>query len=395
MSVESIEPTERTKDLYDELFARVLAGAGTTEIVDAVVEACPAITQILVVDDADCEVARSPLTSTLDPRRDRWVLDVVTQGRRLGRPIVVPRREGRAIYHPAAVAGRYVGGLLVVVPLDIDDAFVTVVGRFAGLYALLAARDLELMRPGVGIDLPVVRDLLVHRGVLGADLRVRSERAGLDLTAEWVVSVIGPSARVDLRGMCDAVTAGFGYVAVVGGAVAVLVAGDDPAGAAADIGAEIQRALGTDALVCAASAEDVLSGGMARAYSAAATAARVLRTIGRSSGAVDAASLPAFVPLLKSVTSSEMDGFLDSMLGPIREFDDATSSELLRTLRVFFDEKMNTAATARRLGLHPNTVIKRQRRLTELLGGGWADGAGAVSLRLALSIDRLAADQRD
>ncbi|KXO97055.1 carbohydrate diacid transcriptional activator CdaR (plasmid) [Tsukamurella tyrosinosolvens] len=394
MSAESVEPMKRTVGLYDELFARVLSGASTNEVVEAMVTGCAAVTEALVVDGSDCEVARAPLASTLDPRRDRWVLDVATQGRRTGRPVVVSRGDTTAIYYPTAVAGRYVGGILVLTPAGFGDGFIATIGRFAGLYALLAARDLALLRPGGGVDLPVVRDLLAHQGAVDADLRTRAERAGIDVTAEWVVGVVGPSPRADLRRMSDSAGARFDYVTVFGGAVAVMHEVGDSAGTAAEVAADIRRVVGFDALVCAASTNDGASGGLSRAHATAMEAVRVLRTAGRRCGAVDVASLPAYLPLLRSLTASEVDGFVDAQLGPLREFDGATSSELVRTLRVFFDENMNTAATARRLGLHPNTVIKRLRRVSELLGGEWADGSGAVSLRLALSIDGLAADPR-
>lgn len=193
MHVGIIESTTRTLDLYDEQFARVLAGAGTPEIIDAVVAGCDTITAALVVDGVDCEVARAPASATLDPRRDRWVLDLVVEGHRAGRPVVVPREGVNAVFHPATVSGRYVGGLVVLARGDVSAGFVRTVGRFAGLYSLVAARDLALLPPGGVEDLPVIKDLLTHHTV-DSDLRVRAARAGIDLSAEWTVAVVGQLA---------------------------------------------------------------------------------------------------------------------------------------------------------------------------------------------------------
>ncbi|KXP12889.1 hypothetical protein AXK57_01175 [Tsukamurella pulmonis] len=395
MSAESLAPVRRAPDLYDDQFARVLSGAGAAELVDAVVDGYDCVTAALVVDGADCEVARAPFVAALDPRRDRWVLDAVTQGRRTGRPVVLPHGQGHAVFHPATVSGRCVGGLLVLVRGGVDDGTVAAVGRFAGLFALIAARDLALLQPGGTVDLPVVGDLLTHHGAVDAPLRARAERAGIDLSAAWIVGVVGPTSRADLRRIRAVLGAGRGvdFVSVLDGVAVVLSRGGDAAAAAADVRAEIRRVVGADVLVCAAAVDDVEAGGLVRGYEAAAGAERVLRSSGRRRGAVDVASLPAYLPLLRALSSSELAEFVHSLLGPLREFDRATSADLVRTLAVFFEENMNTAATARRLGLHPNTVVKRQHRIAELLGDEWADGAAGVSLRLALSIDALAVDQ--
>ncbi len=394
MSAEGVESITRTLALYDDQFARVLAGAGTAEVVDTVVGLCGAVTAALVVDGSDCEVARAPSSSPLDPRRDRWVLDVITEGRRTGRPVVLRRECGLAVFHPSTVSGRYVGGLLALTREGVSEAIVDSIGRFAGLHALAAARDLALLQPGGAVDLPVVRDLLTHHGTVPADLRVRAERAGIDLALEWTVAVVGPTSQADLRRIRAAIGTGCGvdFVSTLGGATVAMARSGDAADVAEAVLAEIRRTVGARVLVCAATADDAESGGLMRAHGAAMAAETVLRSSGRRSGAVDVATLPAYVSLLASVSSSEIRGFVDAVLGPLRDFDDATSSELVRTLRVFYEENMNTAATARRLGLHPNTVIKRQRRISELVGDEWADGATAVSLRLALSIDDLAGD---
>lgn len=69
-------------------------------------------------------------------------------------------------------------------------------------------------------------------------------------------------------------------------------------------------------------------------------------------------------------------------LGPLADDDDG-ARRLLATLRVFLQEGQSYARTARRLGLHENTVAYRVRRAVELSGQGSVD---AHALRAAIEL---------
>jgi DNA-binding PucR family transcriptional regulator len=78
-------------------------------------------------------------------------------------------------------------------------------------------------------------------------------------------------------------------------------------------------------------------------------------------------------------------------LGPLAGNDDA-SRRLLATLRVFFEEAQSYARTARRLGLHQNTVSYRVRRAIELTG---EPGPESATLQAALTLAPLLEGYRD
>lgn len=79
--------------------------------------------------------------------------------------------------------------------------------------------------------------------------------------------------------------------------------------------------------------------------------------------------------------------FVHRKLGRLAEADEF-AGRLLETLRVYLDELASPTRTARRLHVHPNTVVKRVERIEEILGRR-VDPA-SLSLRVAVELAPLA-----
>jgi DNA-binding PucR family transcriptional regulator len=96
---------------------------------------------------------------------------------------------------------------------------------------------------------------------------------------------------------------------------------------------------------------------------------------------------------LLSLLSRDVDRarrFLHAELGPLAGDDDSTL-RLRATLRAYLDEGRSFVATARRLGIHQNTVKYRVRQCEDALGRP----VGERPLRLAAALllaDALRAD---
>lgn len=82
---------------------------------------------------------------------------------------------------------------------------------------------------------------------------------------------------------------------------------------------------------------------------------------------------------------------LDAALAPLREYDRAHRTELTATLAAYFDATMNVTRAARRLTVHPNTVVYRLRRIRELTGYDTGATDQLVTLYLALKLNDLRA----
>lgn len=118
---------------------------------------------------------------------------------------------------------------------------------------------------------------------------------------------------------------------------------------------------------------------------AAATATEVLRLVcalGRPPGMYALDDVLLEYHLTRHDESAQP---LGALLDPLSD-----RADLLHTVRVFLDEQYDRRRTARRLGLHPNTVDNRLARVTELTGLDPATPRGVALLMTALALRDLA-----
>lgn len=115
--------------------------------------------------------------------------------------------------------------------------------------------------------------------------------------------------------------------------------------------------------------------------SAAAMASEVLRLVcalGRPPGVYTLDDVLLEYHLTRHDESANL---LSALLEPL-----SSRPDLLHTVRVFLDEQYDRRRTARRLGLHPNTVDNRLARVTELTGLDPATPRGVALLMTALAL---------
>ena len=106
--------------------------------------------------------------------------------------------------------------------------------------------------------------------------------------------------------------------------------------------------------------------GFRRSHLEAMHARRVARLTPRPAGTALRYADAALNALL-TADLGEAGEFVHQVLGPLAGDDDA-SRRLAATLRIYYDEGASFTRTARRLGVHQNTVAYRVRRAAELLG---------------------------
>jgi purine catabolism regulator len=89
--------------------------------------------------------------------------------------------------------------------------------------------------------------------------------------------------------------------------------------------------------------------------------------------------------LLSSVKNpDELRQFCNSWLSDLVLYDEQQHSDLLITLRVYFDNNGNTARTASRLSIHRNTLAYRLNRIAEITRLDLDDADVRLNLQLAL-----------
>jgi purine catabolism regulator len=96
-------------------------------------------------------------------------------------------------------------------------------------------------------------------------------------------------------------------------------------------------------------------------------------------------------PLLvrSGVSIDEWRALADRVLAPLRAYDEKHQTELVRTLRLYFDVGQNVKTAAAQLNVHRHTVFYRLRQIDEIGGHTLDDPHDQLTLRAALAIDAL------
>lgn len=118
---------------------------------------------------------------------------------------------------------------------------------------------------------------------------------------------------------------------------------------------------------------------------------RVAQLPGRRSGPVNEYRSLS----LTALATNDLDQarrFIIEELGPLANSDDATV-RIASTLRIYFEELGNATRTARRLGLHKNTVLYRLQQAEQLLGRRLEERS--LELQMALTLARVVSEGED
>ena len=117
---------------------------------------------------------------------------------------------------------------------------------------------------------------------------------------------------------------------------------------------------------------------------------RLLVELGIRSGQTGVATIDAFIPELLLARSPRLAQRLaNQVLGPLEEYAERRTSDLIETVEAFVECGHDRRATAERLHVHPNTLDYRLRRVGELTGLETGKPDHQVLLALALKQRRL------
>jgi DNA-binding PucR family transcriptional regulator len=88
-------------------------------------------------------------------------------------------------------------------------------------------------------------------------------------------------------------------------------------------------------------------------------------------------------------TREELRAFAQRVLEPLRAYDDKHQTELVRTIRLFFDVGQNIKLAASSLNVHRHTVFYRLRQISEIGGLDLDSPHDQLTLRAAIAADAL------
>lgn len=307
------------------------------------------------------------------------------------------RTEGRAVRHGddwvcAVLAGQdLLGSLVLHGRPGLDDPDRRIFERAAVVTALLLLLRRSVAETENRVRGELLADLLTSPGRDPAGLAARGRRLGVDLNRPHLVLVArsDPADRARLAGAAARHLFGTrGISAEHGDAVVLLLPDDGTPGerAAADAAGRLARLAGCTVTV---GAGRPASGpvALAAAHAEGLRCVRALQVLGREGEGSSAAGLGFLGVLLGD--GHDVEGFVTTALGPLVDYDARRGTELVRTLRAYFDCGGSLTRAKDELHVHVNTVVQRLDRIEVLLGPAWNSPERALELQLALRLQLL------
>ncbi|MFE6911991.1 helix-turn-helix domain-containing protein [Streptomyces erythrochromogenes] len=123
------------------------------------------------------------------------------------------------------------------------------------------------------------------------------------------------------------------------------------------------------------------------AHAEAVRCCTALRALGREGSGAALGDLGFLGVLLGDQT--DLGGYVRRTLGPVLDYDAKRGTDLVHTLRTYFDEGASPSRAAEALHVHVNTVVQRLDRTGRLLGRDWQHPERALELQLALRVHRV------
>jgi sugar diacid utilization regulator len=357
-----------------------------------------------VVTVQDRTMARWPADGTLD-----WRPDVAA-----GQPprtVIERLGDDSVVAAPAVLAGEVLAWLIARMPAPVGD-----VERAAVEYgALLVAVELLRERTAIEVENRLRGGLLdeLFGGGAVPDLVLKRALAfGYDLTTPSRVFLVeaaseetaGAATPVDPKSFyppvaeCAARWSATNFVAVRGGAVVVVVP-ETPDGGAAD--GTTERRFEDDLRAAPGQRPTKLALNTAvgprcdafddyrDSYLAARRGLDLLRLLGRSGELFSFRVSSLESMLLQSTRPEVIVDFISRYVEPLARYDRTHSSDLQRTLEVFFASGSALEETARRLHIHVSTLRYRLTKASALLGIDVRDSVAGLDMQVALRAARV------
>ena len=379
---------QRAEQAHDRLTDLVLRGAEVPDVAAAVAHLLDGEIAVL---DAEGE----PLAGRPAPAAE------------LAGAAAASRAEGRSVRHGelwvcAVLAGHDTLGTLVLRGRpDLDDADRRLFERAGVVTALLLLLRRSVAETENRVRGELLTDLLTAPERDPAGLTARGRRLGVDLARPHLVLVAEPADRDDddrgrLAGAARRYLFGSRGVSAEHGEAVVLVVPvapgdtDDPehtAESTARHAAERLARLAGFPVTVGAGRRAAGPAALAASYGEGLRCVRALRVLGRAGEGASARALGFLGVLLGD--GHDVDGFVGAALGPLLAYDARRGTELVRTLRAYFDCGGSLTRAKDELHVHVNTVVQRLDRVEALLGRDWNQPERSLELQLALRLQLL------
>jgi sugar diacid utilization regulator len=304
--------------------------------------------------------------------------------------VAASRAAGRAVrvgdqWVCAVLAGpELLGSLVLTGRPSLDEADRRLFERASVVAALLLLLRRSVAKAEDEVRGELLTDLLTAPTRNPTALLARGRRLGVDLAAPHAVLI----AHVDGVSRRRLAMACGRYATLVGlhAEQVVLVVDGDPAELAPRLAGSLSTAIEAPVTV-GASGPAAGPAALATAFDEARRCVRSLLALGRVGHGSALADLGFVGQLIGDRT--DLGGYVRATLGPVLDYDERRGTDLVATLRAYFECGANLTRAKDVLHVHVNTVVQRLDRIASLLGADWQTPDRALEIQIALRLHQL------
>ncbi|HEU5469769.1 MAG TPA: helix-turn-helix domain-containing protein [Actinophytocola sp.] len=363
----------RAASAHDRLADLVLRGGDIPEVAAAVADVLHG--GIIVFDASDTELARIGAEPMPPP------VAAIAAARSSGRS--VSTSDGWVC---AVLAGpELLGSLVLTGRPALTDADRRLFERASVVTALLFLLRRSVAQAEEQVRGELLADLLTTPDRNPAALLARARRLGIDLAAAHTV-LVAHTDGVSRRRLAMACARYAALVGVHAERVVLLSPDPSPGPLAGKLAAELSSTLDT-AVTVGASGPAAGPVAIAGAHDEASRCLRALLSLGRHGHGAALSELGFVGQLLGNRTN--LADYIRATLGPVLDYDARRGTELVHTLRTYFECGGNLTRAKDVLHVHVNTVVQRLDRVAALLGDDWQRPDRALEIQLALRLHSL------
>jgi hypothetical protein len=385
----------RAEDAHDRLMELVLRGGDVAEVAAEVAAVLGG--GIVFFDAAGEELARVGSTvpagpgSTSPMTRSGFAAAVGAAVTWPEEAVAASRAAGRAVrvggqWVCAVVAGpELLGSLVLTARPSLDEADRRLFERASVVAALLLLLRRSVAKAEDEVRGELLTDLLTAPTRNPAALLTRGRRLGIDLAAPHAV-LIAHVDGVPRRRLAMACARHATLVGLHAEQVVLLVADTSPTDLAPRLANLLTTAVEAPVTV-GASGPAAGPAGLATAFDEARRCVRSLLALGRAGNGAALTDLGFVGQLIGDRT--DLAGYVQATLGPVLDYDERRGTDLVATLRAYFECGTNLTRAKEVLHVHVNTVVQRLDRIASLLGEDWQHPARALEIQIALRLHQL------
>ena len=392
---------ERILSVYDTLALAVLAGRGLASVVRSLGNFMDAEMLVVTVDERI--LARWPADGRLE-----WA--PASDGDDPPRTVIERLEDADVVAAPAVLEGDVLAWIIARMRGPAGD-----VERAAVEYgALLVAVELLRERTALEVENRLrggLLDELFDDAAVPDLVRRRALAFGYDLSVPSRVFLVEPpaaasgadaaAAPADIEAFrapvadCAGAWSAANLVAVRSGAIVVVVpeTPDSPAGGDRrfedDLESMLRKRLPGVALNTAVGTRCDAFEEYRDSYLAARRGLDLLRLLGRRGDVFSFRVSTLESMLLQSTRPEVIVGFISRYVDPLEEYDRGHTSDLQRTLEVWFGCGESLEQAARRMHIHVSTLRYRLKKASEVLGVDVRDSAAGLDVHVALRAARV------